>query len=124
VEASLKALLQANYGGEIPVGTAVIVPTGHSQIRYLISAPTMRVPCQIANTVNVYLAFRAALMEAKKQGNIKTILSPALGTGIGEMPPHPMARQMHVAFQDAVKGESQWRVSARSVLSHHAFLLA
>lgn len=30
-------------------------------IRYLISAPTMRIPTHINNTVNAYLAFRAVL---------------------------------------------------------------
>ena len=30
-------------------------------IRYLISAPTMRVPANVAKTTNAYLAFRAVL---------------------------------------------------------------
>ena len=30
-------------------------------IRYLVSAPTMRVPCNVSETVNAYLAFRAVL---------------------------------------------------------------
>ena len=31
------------------------------QIKYLISAPTMRVPMDVSKTVNAYLAFRACL---------------------------------------------------------------
>lgn len=32
-----------------------------SPIRYLISAPTMRVPTDVSETINAYLAFRAVL---------------------------------------------------------------
>lgn len=32
-----------------------------SPIRYLISAPTMRVPADVSETINAYLAFRAVL---------------------------------------------------------------
>ena len=57
-------------------GSAVIIPTydkdlstvrvkpidnGGVPIRYLISAPTMRVPEDVSETVNAYLAFRAVL---------------------------------------------------------------
>ena len=31
-------------------------------IKYLISAPTMRVPMDVANTANAYLAFRAIIL--------------------------------------------------------------
>ena len=34
---------------------------GGKPIRYLVSAPTMRVPLDVSNTVNAYLAFRAIL---------------------------------------------------------------
>lgn len=57
-------------------GSAVIIPSydkelhelqvepthnGGLPIRYLISAPTMRVPEDVSDTVNAYLAFRAVL---------------------------------------------------------------
>ena len=35
------------------------------QIKYLISAPTMRVPMDVSKTVNAYLAFRACLRAGK-----------------------------------------------------------
>ena len=31
-------------------------------IRFLVSAPTMRIPCDVHKTVNAYLAFRAVLI--------------------------------------------------------------
>ena len=73
----LQASLKADYGGELPVGQAVIIETLSSNdsdkkfenpefnegklIKYLISAPTMRVPMDVIHTVNAYLAFRAAI---------------------------------------------------------------
>ena len=71
-------------------GDALIVPTcqqfwgtterssweGYNQgisIKYLISAPTMRVPEDVSGTNNAYLAFRAVILAGKCQSNI---LSP------------------------------------------------
>src|SRR5262245_53290885 len=55
----LQQLLHRDHAGELPVGAAVVVPTQHETIPFLVSAPTMRVPANISETVNVYLAFRA-----------------------------------------------------------------
>lgn len=120
----LQDTLRREHSGEIPVGNAVVVPTHHSNIPFLVSAPTMRVPDNIAETVNVYLAFRAALLAVKTSVGIRSLLSPALGTGIGCMPVERAARQMYAAYAEVVLGEAQWRSSARGVLQHHARLLA
>src|SRR5262245_57797509 len=61
VEARLRERLARDFGGELPVGQAVIVPTGRPEIPWCISAPTMRIPGVVADTLNAYLAFRAAL---------------------------------------------------------------
>lgn len=105
-------MLNRHHAGELPVGNAVIVPTQHSNIPYLIGAPTMRVPGDIADTVNVYLAFRAALLAVKTRTEIKTLLSPALGTGVGGMPIERAARQMYAAYAEVILGDVQWRSSA------------
>lgn len=92
LELRLKKLIAEQYYGELPVGQAVIIPTEHEKIPFLISAPTRRVPSDIAGTINVYLAFRAvliAVLEYNKisKHKIKSILVPGLGTGIGNVPP-------------------------------------
>ena len=107
----LQGVLAREYGGELPVGAAVVVTTGHSDIPWCISAPTMRVPRDISDTVNAYLAFRAALRAAvahngSGQPPIKSILCPGLGTAVGRMPVHRCARQMRVAW-DRVLGDGQ-----------------
>src|SRR6478672_8699414 len=49
------------HHGELPVGTAIVVATEHERWPYLVVAPTKRVPECVADTLNAYLAFRAAL---------------------------------------------------------------
>src|SRR6266567_874908 len=48
--------------GELIVGAADIVRTGHEKIPYLVIAPTMRVPMVLGETVNPYLAARAVFL--------------------------------------------------------------
>ena len=80
MQTRLQALLRQEHDGELPVGQAIIIKTfedgvpdkslkwvGDPQynegnvIKYLVSAPMMRVPMDIPNTVNAYLAFRAII---------------------------------------------------------------
>jgi O-acetyl-ADP-ribose deacetylase (regulator of RNase III) len=103
LQKQLQTTLLNEFGGELPVGQAVILPTGNPQVPNLISAPTMRVPMDIAGTVNAYLAFRAALrsvqaFNATSSTPLSTILCPGLGTGAGKMPPNICARQMLAAY--------------------------
>jgi O-acetyl-ADP-ribose deacetylase (regulator of RNase III) len=120
----LQELLRQDHAGELPVGGAVVLPTQHNAIPFLVSAPTMRVPANVSETVNVYLAFRAALLSVRASEQIQSLLSPALGTGVGAMPIERAARQMYAAYAEVVLGDVQWRSSARGVLKHHAQLLA
>ncbi len=129
LDANLKAFLAAKHFGELPVGQAVIIPTNHEAIPFLVSAPTMRVPSNINNTVNVYLAFRASLIAVLEHNQtseraIESLLIPGFGTGIGAVSPEKAARQMRFAY-DAVVGEmGNKRRSARDVLAQHHQLLS
>ncbi|WP_375764768.1 macro domain-containing protein [Archangium gephyra] len=109
VQERLRALLAEQYGGELPVGQAVIVSTGHKDIPWCISAPTMRVPADVSKTVNAYLAMRAALLAVLAHNRtsaapIRTVLCPGLGTAVGRMPPERCARQMREAWVRTVQG--------------------
>jgi len=120
----LQETIRTEHAGELPVGNVVVVPTNNNDIPYLVSAPTMRVPGNIADSVNVYLAFRAALLAVKVSKEINSLLSPSLGTGVGGMPVERAARQMYAAYAEVMLGDVQWRSSARGVLRHHAWLLS
>ena len=96
----LRRIIHCSHDGELLVGNAAVVEIGNG-FKYLISAPTMRVPMNIANTVNVYLAFRAALTAAEKY-KMSSILCPGLGTAIGKVPHMLAAKQMHEAYQNFI----------------------
>ena len=118
----LQTLLRESYDGELPVGEAVVIPAYSPEtklappnlpptknmgqpIKFLISAPTMRVPSNVDKTVNAYLAFRAILRAAKQHNQkktsnpIRTILCPGLGTAVGRMPYKMCAVQMRTAYE-------------------------
>jgi len=106
----LQQLIVQDHGGELPVGTAVIVPTLNDSIPWCICAPTMRTPQEVADTPNAYLAFRAALRavlahNAAGKPTITRVLCPGLATATGRMPVDRCARQMRVAW-DRVTGNA------------------
>ncbi len=118
VQERLQELLAQEHGGELPVGCAVIVPTGREEIPWCISAPTMRVPSDVSETVNAYLALRASLRavlahNATAKHPIRTVLCPGLGTAVGRMPPARCAKQMKEAWLNTVRGPQYIPVSVR-----------
>lgn len=93
------------YLGEQPLGTSLIVETGHPKHPFLAHTPTMRVPMLIAGTHNPYLAMWAMLLAVRHHNRyakqkINSIACPGLGTGIGRMPYTEAARQMALAYEN------------------------
>jgi O-acetyl-ADP-ribose deacetylase (regulator of RNase III) len=99
--------------GEIVVGQADVVETRNEQIPYLIFAPTMRVPMNLQETVNPYLAARAIFLlmmngsfksgeftGQKISDRINTIAFPGLGTGVGKVSYNICAHQVRSAIND------------------------
>jgi O-acetyl-ADP-ribose deacetylase (regulator of RNase III) len=89
----------------LPVGCAEIVETNDSRWRYLIAAPTMRVPEPIPFTINAYLAFRAILVAVENfnkglgKREIDSVVCCGLGTGVGKVSANKCAMQMRAAYQ-------------------------
>ena len=112
IENRVRRQVKERYSGEVPVGCAFSVLTNHPQFTYLISAPTMRVPEDVATSVNAYLAMRAILIEAKTNPEINSVAIPGLCSLSGRMPLNVVARQMRVAF-DVIETKkisySHWR---------------
>ena len=105
VETDIQEVILNKYHGEMPVGSAEIINTKHNKWSYLIAAPTMRIPENIAFTLNAYNAFRAILIAinkfngSKPRRPIKTLVCSGLGTGIGSMEPVKCAVQIRVAYK-------------------------
>jgi O-acetyl-ADP-ribose deacetylase (regulator of RNase III) len=124
LSARLRERLRQDWDGELPVGCAVVIETNDARIPYMVSAPTMRVPMNVSNTVNAYLAFRAALIAVRdfnrvSPGAIESVLCPGLATFYGCMDPRRAARQMLMAHRLIVKGETDIHDTALNVLRHH-----
>ena len=93
------------WRGEQPVGTSMIVETGHEKHPFIAHTPTMRIPLDITHTDNVYNAMWAMLVAVDRHNTnherkIETIACPGLGTATGRMPPFEAARQMALAYRN------------------------
>lgn len=124
----LQQVLAQHHYGELPVGQAVVVETEDPEIPWLVSAPTMRVPRDISETVNAYLAFRATLLaidalNKNAAAPIRTLLCPGLGTAIGRMPHDQAAKQMRAAYDVCVLGEQLSFQTLLEAVHEHVQLL-
>ncbi len=79
----LQEVIKDRWYGELPVGMAELVPTGNDSIPYLICAPTMRVPLDISDSVNVYMAMNGIMRLLSDHPDIQSVACPGLGTGVG-----------------------------------------
>jgi O-acetyl-ADP-ribose deacetylase (regulator of RNase III) len=83
---------------ELLVGSAVVIPTYHEAIRFLIVAPTMRVPKIITDPAEVMLATRAAVRMAC-DFRFEHIVMPGMGTGCGQVRPDIATRAMRAGLR-------------------------
>jgi O-acetyl-ADP-ribose deacetylase (regulator of RNase III) len=99
------------HGGELPVGEALVVPTGVAFPAWLISAPTMREPAARLppDTVHPYLAARAVFRlwrDGRTEDGtplrevIAAVAMPGLGTGVGGVAVKNCARQVDAAWDE------------------------
>lgn len=99
ISEKIKMTLKNDYKRELLIGEALAVETKNQDCPYIISAPTMIIPGDISNTINVFLSTRACLQEAKKMG-LRSIAISAMGLGVGKVPPEICARQMLEAYKE------------------------
>jgi O-acetyl-ADP-ribose deacetylase (regulator of RNase III) len=115
VQDRLQELIRVRHHGELLVGTAEIVETGHLRIPFVIAAPTMRVPMVLHDTVNPYLAARAVFLLIRHgiipSGDlagepvshaVQSVAFPGMGTGVGRVGPNTCARQVRAAIEEVV----------------------
>ncbi len=115
VQERLQDAIRTRHHGELLVGQAEIVETDNPDLPFLIAAPTMRVPMILRDSVNSYLAARAALLLVKHgrfgggiyagekiDDYVGSIAFPGLGTGVGRVGPNTCAHQVRAAIQDVL----------------------
>ncbi len=109
IQERLQNRIKAKSLGEILVGEAELIDTLNKEIPFCISAPTMRVPMIIKDTVNVYLASKAIFNVLKWANGISSVTICGLGTGVGQVPFDICAKQMKQAYSDIwVKGKYEF----------------
>ena len=121
VQNRLQELIRTRHHGELLVGAAEIVETGHPRIAHVIAAPTMRVPMVLTDTVNPYLAARAVLLlilhgvvpSGMRAGEavsaaVQSVAFPGLGTGVGRVDPNTCAHQVRIAIEEVVLGRGRY----------------
>ena len=104
------------YYGEQPVGTSMIVRGNEmfepgKKNKYVAHTPTMRIPMDIHQTRNPYMAMKAMLIAVEQHNKkvdlnfgsgsetkIETVVCPGLGTNAGRVPAELAARQMATAL--------------------------
>jgi O-acetyl-ADP-ribose deacetylase (regulator of RNase III) len=137
LQGRLQDRIAARHGGELLVGQAEILETFDRHIPYLISAPTMRVPMLLRDSVAPFLATRAVLrlirhgffpdgdMEGQPIGHsINHVAFPGLGTGIGQIPFAVCARQMKEAIDRESGDAFQFPGTTAEASASHFALLA
>ena len=135
VQDRLQELIRTRHHGELLVGAAEIVETGHPRISYVIAAPTMRVPMVLTDTVNPYLAARAVLLLIRHgvvpsgalagepvAAAVQSVAFPGLGTGVGRVGPNTCARQVRSAIEEIGRGREHYPRTWAEAQQRHQLL--
>ncbi|MEV5967317.1 macro domain-containing protein [Kribbella sp. NPDC051952] len=121
VQRSVWAAVADEHHGYLPVGAASVVPTGGEPCRWLVYAPTMRVPMPLSGEMDiaVHNAFWAGLLAIDRHpaaNTITRVAAPGFGTGYGRVPPARAAQLMSAAH-------TMWRLPATTSISQREHLL-
>lgn len=115
IQSRVRRQIYDHHAGELLVGVADIVETGHETIPFLIAAPTMRVPMVLRDSPNAYLPARAVFLLIQRRtfangtfagqriaDHVHTVALPGLGTGVGRIGFNTCARQVRAAIDDVL----------------------
>ena len=123
VQEKLQNQINKKYFGELLVGQAELVETDYTPIPFCISAPTMRVPLILTESVNVYLASKAIFSLLLQEPRIKTVTISGLGTGVGRVPYDVCAKQMYNAYNDVWLGNYSFPINWLHAQNQHFDLI-
>lgn len=110
IQLRVQRAIRDGFGGPLPVGSAVCVPSGAAIPRFLISTPTMTQQSQnVRETLNTALACAAAfqavhMQNEREPGSIGSVALVGMGAATGKVPPQVCANLMwagYMLFQDS-----------------------
>jgi O-acetyl-ADP-ribose deacetylase (regulator of RNase III) len=106
---TVRAAIAKRCYGELPVGMALVLEMPDSRVPFIVAAPTMRVPGRVGDSLNAYLAMRAALVAVSLHNDIRAriirrLAVPGLCTGVGGMGAAESAGQMRTAYDQIIGG--------------------
>lgn len=109
IERKVQHTIKTQYNGELLVGQAIVTTTDHPQYKSLITAPTMRVPADVSDSINAYLAMKAIIQTAIAHPNINSFVCSGLCSLSGQMRPEVVARQMAAAYRKVILNDFVYR---------------
>ncbi|MFH8384127.1 macro domain-containing protein [Kitasatospora sp. NPDC018058] len=104
IQLKVQRAIRSKYAGTLPVGSAVCVPSGAVNPKFLISAPTMQSSSQnVSETLNVALACAAAFQAVHRQnllapGSIRSVALVGMGAQTGRVPARVCANLMWTGY--------------------------
>ncbi|WP_283138853.1 macro domain-containing protein [Rhizohabitans arisaemae] len=104
IQLRVKQAIGARFGGSMPVGSAVCVPSGATNPKFLISTPTMVESAEnVSQTLNVALACAAAfqaihMQNALEADSIGSVALVGMGAATGRVPARVCANLMWTGY--------------------------
>ncbi|MEV0149291.1 MULTISPECIES: macro domain-containing protein [unclassified Nonomuraea] len=104
IQLRVQRAIRDRFAGSLPVGSAVCVPSGAVNPKFLISTPTMVQSSQdVSETLNVALACAAAfqavhMQNEKEPGSIGSVALVGMGAATGRVPARVCANLMWTGY--------------------------
>ncbi|MFG2291891.1 macro domain-containing protein [Streptomyces sp. NPDC048603] len=104
IQLRVQRAIRDRFAGSLPVGSAVCVPSGAVNPKFLISTPTMETSSQnVSETLNVALACAAAFQTIHRQneeapGSIGSVALVGMGAQTGRVPARVCANLMWTGY--------------------------
>ncbi|MER5933545.1 macro domain-containing protein [Streptomyces sp. NPDC002054] len=109
IQLRVQRAIRDGFAGSLPVGSAVCVPSGATNPKFLISTPTMETSVQnVSETLNVALGCAASFQAIHRQnkvapGSIRSVALVGMGARTGKVPARVCANLMwtgHTLFTE------------------------
>ena len=104
IQLRVQRAIRDQFGEALPVGSAVCVPSGAANPKFLISTPTMAQSAEdVRETLNVALACAAAfqaihMQNEQEPGSIRSVALVGMGAATGRLPAQVCANLMWAGY--------------------------